>query len=181
MPQGTPDRRVFQLNWEKLWRALTHPKFLSVQGSISIKLVANSPVKTEYTAGNETVILVDAASGPVTINLLEADTVVGRLYKIKKIDTSDNRVVIDPFSNETVDGETTLELGLQYRSIEIFSDGTEWWILGEGGMSLQLEVLKDKLAEQNELLYKILMEGRQSKLHLASISGENINERDVED
>ena len=45
--------------WQYIIRLLTHPEKLDIQGSINIKAVENSPITTEYTAGNETVILAD--------------------------------------------------------------------------------------------------------------------------
>jgi hypothetical protein len=100
---------------------------LVVNKSLTQKLVSKTAT---YTAADESVILVDSTSGVVTINLPTAASIAGRIYTIKKIDSSVNKVTIDPSGSETMDGETTLELIGQYGIIKLISDGTNWNSLG---------------------------------------------------
>lgn len=134
---------------------------------------------SNYTAAGYTVILVDASSGGVVITLPAALTNDGRYYFIKKIDSSNNPVVIEgDVSAETIDGEASISLGLQYQYIMVRCDGTVWHILG--GEYVKMEDLLDKLLnEQITLLLRILQEVGQSRLHLDNMSNIEVDEKDV--
>lgn len=84
---------------------------------------------SNFTITNETMVLVDATSGDVTITLPTASSLVDTPVHIKKTDSSSNSVIIDGNGSETIDGNTTLAIYLQYTNIMLVSDGTEWWIL----------------------------------------------------
>ncbi len=84
----------------------------------------------DYTAtASDTVILVDASSAAVTITLLTAVGNKGRVFYVKKIDSSANVVTIDGDGSETIDDATTQILTSQYDAVMIVSDGVEWFIL----------------------------------------------------
>lgn len=90
-----------------------------------------SEVNSNTTLDNEDyTILVEASSGVVTITLPPAANHTNRIYNIKKIDNSINSVTIDGNASETIDGATTVNLTIQYESITLQCDGTEWWIIG---------------------------------------------------
>ena len=74
-------------------------------------------------------IIADASGGAITVNLPPAADVPGREYVIKKIDATAN-VTIDGDGAETIDGAATVVLTGQYDTVQIRSDGTEWWIVG---------------------------------------------------
>lgn len=74
-------------------------------------------------------ILVDASGGALTITLPPAASASGHILTVKKIDGSINAVTIDPDGAETIDDAATRTLLLQYSSVTIHSDGTEWWVL----------------------------------------------------
>lgn len=85
---------------------------------------------TSYTATNsDAVILCDASAAGITVTLPTAVGRLGRVYNIKKIDSSSFTVTVDGDGSETIDDGTTAILTVQYESITIISDGTEWWIL----------------------------------------------------
>jgi len=74
------------------------------------------------------IVLVNAASGGVELDLTAvASLQTGKRFIIKRIDSSSNSVTVDPNSSETIDDETLQTLN-QYDCLEIFSDGSEWWI-----------------------------------------------------
>ncbi len=104
--------------------------WLDTSGSSGVAGVVNVRTETSgYTAvETDTVILCDATSAAFTVTLLAASN-TGKVYYIKKIDSSANAVTIDGNSSETIDGSTTKVLSMQYDAIMIVSDGTEWWIL----------------------------------------------------
>jgi len=87
--------------------------------------------KTEaYTlTGSDDTVLADASGGAFTLTLPSASTVTGRVYHIKKTDSSGNAVTIDGNGAETIDGETSLDISFQYVSVTIVSDGSNWYII----------------------------------------------------
>lgn len=92
--------------------------------------VAVTTVTTNTTlTSNYKVWLVDATSGAITITLPVANVNSGRVYHIKKIDSSANAVTIDGNASETIDDTITRVLITQYDSIKIIGNGTEWFIL----------------------------------------------------
>jgi hypothetical protein len=78
---------------------------------------------------SQTVVLCDASSGAITVTLPAASGNDGRHYHIKKIDSSGNAVTIDGNGSETIDGETTQAIAVQYNSIQLVCDGSVWHIL----------------------------------------------------
>lgn len=91
---------------------------------------AISTVSTTTTLdGTYNVVLVDATSGAVTINLPAVSAISGREYVIKKIDSSGNAVTIDGNASETIDGSTTSSLATQNKYARIKCNGTAWYII----------------------------------------------------
>jgi hypothetical protein len=101
--------------------------------------VTETNVNFTLSAGHQTV-LVDASGGSRTITLPTAassfDTTHGRIYMIKKVDSSVNKVTVDADGSETIDGLTTYPLGEQYQSVTIQSTGTAWRVIGQAGLML---------------------------------------------
>lgn len=97
-------------------------------------VAANLSIRTEssnYTAvATDDVILVDASSGNVTITLPTAVGNSGKVFYIKKIDTSINTVIVDGDGTETVEGELTQVIGLQDDFLTLFSDNSNFRIIG---------------------------------------------------
>ena len=93
------------------------------------------PSVTTVTSGTTTlypandIILCDASGGAVTLNLPAVTTNLGKLYEIKKIDTSANTVTIDPSGAEEIEGDTTLQLSFFSEAVTIICDATQWWII----------------------------------------------------
>jgi hypothetical protein len=104
---------------------LTSPKSkLDVSGSVGVKVTT---VTGNYTAADETVILVN--TGTATITLPAASTVTGRTYYIKKISATAGTITIDGNGAETIDGVATKPLTTQYQGMQIVCDGTAWFIV----------------------------------------------------
>ncbi len=86
---------------------------------------ANSP----YTAAlTDYHISCDTSSGAITVNLPVASN-TGKIYVIKKSDSSANAVTIDADGTETIDGNVTYTLSNQYDFVVLQSSGTEWKII----------------------------------------------------
>jgi len=89
----------------------------------------SSTVTTNTTLNGETLVLVDASSGAVTITLPAAADFVGQLIHIKKTDATTLAVIIDGNASETIDGSLNQTITTQYVSVTLVSDGTEWYII----------------------------------------------------
>ena len=74
--------------------------------------------------------LINATSGAVTVTLPTAVSNAAS-FIIKKTDSSTNKVTIDGYSTETIDGSTTYVLNDQYNYVEIVSNGTNWVVTNE--------------------------------------------------
>ncbi len=82
---------------------------------------------TAYTlTDTNTRIRADASSAAFTLTLPTAVFNDGRLYNIKKIDTTFNIVTVDANSTETIDGMLTFELKNPGDELLIVSDGANW-------------------------------------------------------
>lgn len=77
----------------------------------------------------ETLVLVDATSGDVTITLPPAANLVDTPVHLKKIDSSANSMIIEGDGSETIDGQLNVNTAVQYTNITVVSDGTSWFIL----------------------------------------------------
>ena len=93
----------------------------------SIKRWAHTSVSVNTTLNDaHHVVTVDATGGARTITLPTASGILGKVYVIKKIDSSANVVTVDGNAAETIDGATTITLPLQWSSTIMQSDGTNW-------------------------------------------------------
>lgn len=75
--------------------------------------------------------LINASSSDVTVTLpsTEDKLIEFRVYSFTKTDSSTNKITLDPFESEKINGELTLEFDVQYTAITISSDGSQWFIL----------------------------------------------------
>ncbi len=91
----------------------------------------NTATKTSsYTVGtSDTVIFADATGGNVTITLPAASGVSGYRFYLKRVDGSGNSVSVVPTGADTIDGQSSLSLPLQYMAIAVVSNGLAWYIL----------------------------------------------------
>ena len=95
-------------------------------GNLATGIVAKT---ADYTAtANDGTIEVDASGAARTITLPAVTGLGGRIYVIKKTDSSANAVTVDGNASETIDGATTVSLASQYSTIIIQANaaGTAW-------------------------------------------------------
>ena len=98
-------------------------------GSIKKNIVTVTSASYSAISSNSFILADDdTAGGVVTITLPTANGNSGLEYKVKKIGSTAN-VVIDGNESETIDGATTTTLTVQYESITIVCDGSNWWII----------------------------------------------------
>ncbi|HMA77534.1 MAG TPA: hypothetical protein VKP88_00140, partial [Candidatus Paceibacterota bacterium] len=99
----------------------------SIDASRTIDAHTTTVETTDYTATETDIVLADASSGAITVTLpapsLDIDV------HIKKIDGSSNNVTIATPGPETIDGDSTKILNSEYLSLEITSDGSDYYIL----------------------------------------------------
>ena len=75
------------------------------------------------------IINCDCTSNSITLNLPQISTIsVGKEYIIHKLDASINNIIIDGYSNETINGYTTINVAFQRSTMNIKNIGTEWII-----------------------------------------------------
>ena len=121
-----------QFGWDETSDDFTLSKGIDVTGTVETDgFIAATVAKTgAYTAtATDYVIICNATSASFTVTLPAAASHTGRVYHIKKIDSSGNTVTVDGASAETIDDGATAIITTQYESITIQSDGSEWWIL----------------------------------------------------
>ena len=80
---------------------------------------------TTYTATTSEGIIL--CSGTFTVTLPTAVGIQGKMFNIKN--TGTGTITIDGDGTETIDGELTQELGVQYDSVTLTSNGSNWFIL----------------------------------------------------
>ena len=86
---------------------------------------------TTYTiTTNDTIIFADASSNAVTITLPAASSASGYSFFVKKIDSvTTNAVTIQRAGSDTIDGSTSVAISVQYLSITLVSNGSNWYII----------------------------------------------------
>lgn len=102
----------------------------SVTGTKALKDIAYKiqNLTSTGTAGTASVILCDATSAAFTVNLPNATTNNEKVYFIKKVDSSANKVTIDGNGTQTIDGSLTQDLK-KGEALTIISDGSNWQVL----------------------------------------------------
>lgn len=107
---------------------------VETSGRISFNHSTSHPIET-ITASSDTlddtnhIVLCDATSNAITINLPAASGSSGLIYHIKKVDSSINIITIDPNGSELIDGDTTKEITEQHTSVQIVCDGSAWYVI----------------------------------------------------
>jgi hypothetical protein len=101
---------------------------VQVDGSLATAFTAKSD---NYTAtANDSVIAVNATSGAVTITLPASSGISGRVYTIKKVDSSEYAVTVDGSGAETIDGAENYSLVSRWNYVTVVSDGANWLVVG---------------------------------------------------
>lgn len=75
------------------------------------------------------VTLGNATGAAFTVTLPKAALFSGRQFIVKKTDASANAVTIDGDGTETIDGAATVALAVQYQSVTVLSDGSNWHLI----------------------------------------------------
>lgn len=94
------------------------------------KFVSTGLINTDALADDRT-ILCDSTLGSIILNLPPAAQAQGKIYTIKKIDSSANVVAIDPNGSEKIDGVLNKTITTQWEALTIHCDGQAWYIIGD--------------------------------------------------
>lgn len=78
-------------------------------------------------SATDTVVFADTTSGNVTITLPSASGNAGYRFYIKRIDSSAHTCTVS--STDTIDGQTSFTLDLQYTCVTVVSNGSAWYII----------------------------------------------------
>ena len=92
-----------------------------------VHAIANKTTTYTITEEDE-FITADASGGAFTITLPTVSGHTGKVFHVKKTDSSANAVTVDGNGAETIDGSTTAVIRKQYDALRLVCDGTEWWI-----------------------------------------------------
>ena len=93
-----------------------HHKVVTVTGDTYTVLKDDFLVACDATNGSQLVTLPDVADG-------------NQLVHIKKIDSSSNSVRVLTTDSQNIDGGTDYIIGVEYESVSVVSDGTQWWVI----------------------------------------------------
>lgn len=103
---------------------------LDVSGSFGAAITTLTTGNSPYTPtiSNYT-MLCNCTSGEVIVRLPASSGVTGRIYNIKKIDSTASPVTISGNANEPIDGVTTQSVTSQWTTLSIQAFGTGWYII----------------------------------------------------
>jgi len=103
---------------------------LSVGGSASFPIKSIAFVDSPYAVLEaDYTILADASGGNVEVNLPNAQNYEGRICNVKKIDASANAVSMIDLTPNDIDGALSKDISIQWVSVTIQSDGSNWYII----------------------------------------------------
>jgi hypothetical protein len=101
------------------------PSWGSINGSFT-----TSTQTSNYTiTSTDTVVFADATSGNVTITLPAASGLTGYRFYVKRVDSAGNTVTVARSGSDTIDGQTSVTMSMQYMAIGLVSNGSNWYIL----------------------------------------------------
>ena len=93
----------------------------------AVMIVTVTSITADYTVlATDAIILADATAGQITVTLPTAVGIAGRVYMIKKTDTTSYKVIIEGNGTETINDEYNQELCFEGDAPQLFSDGANW-------------------------------------------------------
>lgn len=102
---------------------------LSASGGVIVGAVVPVTSDTTITASQGDKFMVNASSDNIVLTLPPASENLNVDFSIKKTDSTSNLVTVSGNGTDTIDGTNTKVISVQYDSITITSDGTQWLII----------------------------------------------------
>lgn len=118
---------TYEINFSELKIARVNTEY--PLSSVFRTIVFGTPGGLKTLKEHDGTVLVDCTGGAITTTLPTAVNIPGKVYNIKKIDSTVNAVTIDGNGAETIDGAATQVISFQYDSLTIQSDGANWYII----------------------------------------------------
>jgi hypothetical protein len=110
---------------ETISQPWTYSSSTTLSGGLSVSL---QTVTGNYTlVSTDTIVLANCSSN-CTQTLPTAVGAKGTLYTIKMINAPTSQVTVATTGGQTIDGQTTQILSTQYLSVDLTSDGSNWFI-----------------------------------------------------
>lgn len=103
-------------------------KWANVTVTRSSTVITNASSPYSATSAND-IILANATSGAITVNLPAAGSNTNLVLTIRKTDSTTNAVTLDGNASETINGFTTYKLVTQNDTVVIYCDGSNWLVL----------------------------------------------------
>ena len=92
--------------------------------------LATATKTSSYTIqGTDVIIFANAGTVSVTITLPTAASFAGYRFYVKRTDSSGNSCSVARSGTDTIDGQTSISLDLQYTCLTLVSDGSAWYII----------------------------------------------------
>jgi hypothetical protein len=94
---------------------------------------AGGPVPVSTKSGNYVILTTDCfvagdcTSAPLTFTLPPASGNTGRIFYVKKIDSTSNALVVVGSGSDTIDGSSSQSILGQWISLSLISNGTSYW------------------------------------------------------
>jgi hypothetical protein len=105
---------------------LTNNDWVNITNLLNVTSISSSSYNA--TKAND-IISCNAVSNTVTVNLPSAVGIIGKSITVRKSDSSTNSVFIIPSDTQNINGNTSVEIQIQYASLTFVSDGTNWMIV----------------------------------------------------
>lgn len=116
-------------SWDAAFGSATAPtSTVKITGSFA-PTITSTAIDLTLTIAHYT-ITVDASGAARTITLPTAVGIQGRVYIVKKTDSSGNAVTIATTSSQTIDGASTKVINTQYAGYLVQSNNANWVIIG---------------------------------------------------
>jgi hypothetical protein len=96
---------------------------------------AGGPVPVSIKTSNYQILTTDCClganctSGPITFTLPVAAGNTGRIFYLKKIDSSSNSLTVTGSGSDLIDGSSSVVLSVDDNSLTLIDNGSGWWIL----------------------------------------------------
>lgn len=100
----------------------------SATAYVTLRSNVNSVSSSYVITSTDAVVLADATGGAVTVTLPTAASITGKVYTVKRINSGSNNVTLATTGGQTIDGATTQVMTIQYTSLDVISDGSNWEI-----------------------------------------------------
>ena len=117
IPDGVPE--------DARWRAITDA-WRPLAGQVNLLSQDTVAVNADAVL-SENLVLANASAGALALTLIPALDYRDQIMAVKKIDATANLVLIGTTGGELIDGGTTATISVQYQTIRLQSDGSQWW------------------------------------------------------